>query len=347
VRGLFCAPWITLTNVPSEDSHSSPRSEAAQWLARRDRGLTPTEQDEYFEWLRKDAENARWMRQLEIFWIRLDRLRERLPTVSSTPNPDLHFPSSSRKRLWPAFVALAAAGVFAFNGNFALTQHHSGVTVHPRPQQITLEDGSLVELNETARIASHYTADLREVSLLRGEAHFIVAKNPARPFIVSVGDYQVRAVGTAFDIKMEPNDVSVLVTQGKVQLGGTRVKEKDLKAHPNLTAGQLAMIANSADASREPTIRVRDLSPTELEGALAWQSLRLEFADIPLREVVKEFNRFNARKLVIEDADTGNIAIGGTFRADNVDAFVRLLEIGFSVAARDRGDAIILAHRKS
>jgi transmembrane sensor len=90
---------------------------------------------------------------------------------------------------------------------------------------------------------------------------------------------------------------------------------------------------------------VRDFTPAEIERALAWQGLRLEFVDMPLRDVVAEFNRYNVRKLAVGDAATGNILVGGNFRADNLDSFVRLLDLGFGVTASPHGQEIVLWRR--
>ena len=89
-----------------------------------------------------------------------------------------------------------------------------------------------------------------------------------------------------------------------------------------------------------------ELTPAEIERALAWQGPRLEFVDMRLSEVVAEFNRYNARKLVVGDRATADILVGGNFRADNVDSFVRLLDVGFGVAAVPRGDEIVLRRRR-
>ena len=75
---------------------------------------------------------------------------------------------------------------------------------------------------------------------------------------------------------------------------------------------------------------------------LAWRSLRLEFVAMPLGRVVAEFNRYNRPQLIVADAETAAILVGGTFRADNVDAFVRLLNAGFGVSAFPNGENIIL-----
>ena len=92
---------------------------------------------------------------------------------------------------------------------------------------------------------------------------------------------------------------------------------------------------------------VAAVTPTEIARALSWQGVRLEFAELPLAEVVTEFNLRNRQQLVVDDAATGRLRVGGSFRADNVDGFVRLLEASFGVSAQRRADgALVLRHQK-
>ena len=81
-----------------------------------------------------------------------------------------------------------------------------------------LDDGSVAELNRGAEIEVNYTVAERRVVLRRGEALFTVAKNPARPFVVRAGGVDVRAVGTAFNVKLAGPNLEVLVTEGTVHV---------------------------------------------------------------------------------------------------------------------------------
>ena len=71
---------------------------------------------------------------------------------------------------------------------------------------------------------------------------------------------------------------------------------------------------------------------------MAWRGERLEFEGLPLRAVVAEFNLRNSRQLVIGDAAAGRVKVAGTFRADEPEAFARLLEAGFGLTI-ERHDA--------
>src|SRR5581483_9214616 len=85
----------------------------------------------------------------------------------------------------------------------------------------TLADGSVVELNGNTQVQVAYSPAERRVRLVQGEAHFTVAKNKRRPFWVEAQGVSVRAVGTAFNVRLDPQRVDVLVTEGRVPVAQT------------------------------------------------------------------------------------------------------------------------------
>lgn len=335
-----------------EQSSEVVESAAAQWLARRDRGLAASEQDAYLQWLFENPAHGVAINRLEKTWRALDQLEKWRPVHSRQPNPDLLAPPRRHVWRWPAALAAAAMLVFTlitFRHHPAELASTRQAIIHPGPERMTLEDGSIVELNAGAKVEVAFTPAERRVQLVRGEAHFTVAKNPARPFIVSVNKLCVRAVGTAFSVSLNREAVSVLVTEGKVRLDEMAVAVVDAEPSPHelshVCAGQQAVV--NVDQTGIPLVsEVREVTPSEIERALSWQGLRLEFVDMPLADVVVEFNRYNQRKLVIDDARTGTILVGGNFRADNVDTFVRLLDIGFGVTAVNRGNEVVLSRSR-
>jgi Fe2+-dicitrate sensor, membrane component len=340
-----------LIPVSSSDSPRTSSDSAEQWLARRDRGLSPAEQDAYLQWLREDPRRGLEIARLEKTWQRLDALRRWQPVHSPRPNPDLLAPA--RRFSWqrPTLFAVAAAVVLLFVLCYESPQpaENRSAVLHPGPERQTLSDGSLVELNAGAEIEVNFTDAQRSVRLLRGEAHFAVAKDPARPFVVTAAAYQVRAVGTAFSVDVNEATLAVLVTEGKVQLDELHAIAHDqvaLRPLSPLVAGQKAVVQLHETHASGDRFHVSELTPAEIETALSWQRMRLEFTGLPLRDVIREFNRYNSRKLVIEDADTGNLIIAGSFRADNVETFVRLLDAAFGIEARSRGTELVLVRRR-
>ena len=338
----------------SEPAGSAPdaiAAAAAVWLGLRDRGMSEAETAEFIRWLEQDARHAEVFAELDGAWKNLDRLHVLRPAGAAGIDADLLAP---RRRAQPHrrgyYAAVAAAAAIAF---VILWRPWFGdsperlavVTAVGAYQKLDLPDGSVVQLNTDSAIEINFTAGERRVRLVRGEVLFKVAKNPARPFIVTAGQVDVRAVGTAFNVRLRAERVEVLVTEGRVRVDDSAKGESLLQPRadaepPLLGAGERASIALPAAGPAAAT--VQPVAPLEVERALAWQERRLEFDAVPLREVVEEFNRYNTHKLVIGDPRLEARRFGGTFRADSYETFVRLLETNFGVTAEHTGQRTIL-----
>jgi transmembrane sensor len=333
---------------PRRSNLLTAEAQAAQWVARRDRELTPAEQDAYLQWMQEDPRHAALIARHEAMLWRMALLAEWQPGLGSEPNPDLFARRSGRRRWLAPLLAAAAALVAGFlfwrdAASFRPEGPEPKSYLRVNEQQV-LPDGSLVELKDGSQLTVRFSAAERRVRLTGGEAIFTVTKNPNRPFVVEAGKIAVRAVGTAFDVRLDPSSVDVLVTEGKVRLESSAETGPNAPAEPSVTAGQRAVVSVAPSA---PGPQVTDLTPAEIREALAWQTPRLQFFETPLGEAVAEFNRYNSRQLVLGDTALAPEPIGGTFRVDNIDGFVRLIEITLHVRTerRPNGDLVLTRTR--
>jgi transmembrane sensor len=307
---------------------------AAQWLARRDRGFTPAEQDAYLQWLRSDARHGAAMARLEKTWQALDVLASWQPEHSARPNPDLLAVPRRRVRwvvpAWLSAAAVLTVGFFLYQARTVETVPTPPAgPVAPAYERRVLADGSVIETNHGAVVTVDYSDAERSVRLVQGEAHFTVAKDAARPFVVQAGQMRIWALGTVFNVRLEPERVEVLVTEGRVRVDPPATSGPAVEP-PLLEAGQRAIITLQ-DAVLQSVVAQVDAA--EIAATLAWQPRWLDFADAPLIEVLAEFNRQGGPRLVLADPALAQLRVGGSFRADNADGFVRLLETGFGVQA--------------
>jgi len=215
-------------------------------------------------------------------------------------------------------------------------------------QRHFLPDGSLIEMRAGSEAEARFDAKERHVILLVGESHFSVAKNEERPFVVTADEARFEAVGTAFSVRLAEDEVNLLVTEGRV-----RVSPQPLQAEPTpaasvpappgkeLAANQLAII----ERKRQMAIpAVKQVSETELEERLSWKREILDFEATPLSAVVAAFNERNRDQLVLADEELGDMMIDGSFRSDNLPAFVRLIELTAGLKAdRSQAERIVLS----
>ena len=331
---------------PPDDSAAIDDA-AAAWVARRDRGLTPAQQDEFFQWLAADPRHGDRLARHQRGWSELAHLAQWRPEHGAEPNADLLAPPPSGARARPAraarrFLPLGLAAAAGMAWIFFAARPPTGpapvpVVLESGYRQQVLDDGTLAELNAGAQFTVAFTDGERRVRLTRGEILFTVAKNPARPFIVEARGVTVRAVGTAFNVRLEAASVEVLVTEGRVQLDRAAAP---LAAPSHVSAGERAIMPLvSGPPATAP------VTPELIDRELAWQPRLLEFASTPLAEVLVAFNRRNRLQLVVADPALAALPIGASFRSDNVDGFVRLLEASFGVRAERTADRKIVLRR--
>ncbi len=347
-----------------EGSEDRVASEAAAWVARRDRGLTAGEAAELAAWEAADPRHAAELRHFAASWRDLGDVSAVASLAAEARALDAATAARLRRwrlRCWVGGLGAAAAAVaFGYfwlpradarreGGALASGSAATAGTFLEVPgtsRRLTLPDGTRVDLNGSSRIEPEFSPARRRVRLLEGEAHFAVVKDPARPFVVAVDGIEVLAVGTAFNVRHAPGGIEVLVTEGRVSVEGA-VGGEILPPSP-VEAGQRARVARLARPAPElpapaPAVSVTPVSLAEMSDSLAWQGTRLVFDRLPLEQVIMAFNRHHPEQpLRLSDPRLRTRRISGIFRADNLDGFVRLLGEAFDIAAERKEDGEVL-----
>ena len=326
-----------------------PASVAAAWVMRQDRGLSPDEQDEFLQWLAANPRHSEAMARHRRAWENFDRLAGLHASVPAVPDPDLLAPPARarpqrtwRRLAWLAVPLAAAAAILLIvasrSGPVAVTSAGASLAVAQLTpiEERTLEDGSTIRLNRGATLQVAFTPDERRVHLERGEADFAVAKDSARAFVVESGGVKIRAVGTAFNVRLTEQAIEVIVTEGIVAVA--RGDASGAGVLSALSAGERAFVPRAASAA--PVIG--QLSKEELDRRLAWQPRLLGFADESLTTIVNEFNRHNPVVLRVADPALRELRLTVRFRSDNVSGFLRLLAADFDVRSEPGADGEIV-----
>jgi transmembrane sensor len=335
----------------SSDSDEAVEAQAAAWLAERDDGMSQEDLEAFARWRQEDSRHDTAVIRLERTWQALQQLRNFRPQARMHPDCDLLAPRARPRLCRAPALAFASAlvallGVVMVRWIYPSAQAYS--TAAAGYQHVLLSDGTVMEMRAETDVVVRFGREERRVQLKRGEAHFTVAKDRERPFFVTAGDVSVRAVGTAFNVIHAGDKVEVLVTEGRVAIEDAkkmpRVVSQEL---PALQAGDRAVLASPTLITRgaEPapmSIVVEKLAPEKIREALAWQGPRLVFFETPLSEVVAQFNRHNTVQLVLGDPELGSIPVGGSFRAENLEAFVRLLSDGNGIDVIRSGNRLEL-----
>ena len=288
---------------------------AADWVARRDLGtLSAVEEAAFQAWLSADARHLGAYGRAEAVLGRLERLNA--TALDSASLEGAEQPKWNRRRLvltgGVAASIAAALGIAQYLPKSIPDQAYS--TAMGEVRKVVLADRSVVTLNTDTKIKVRFTEELREISLLQGEALFDVAKNKKRPFIVSAGDTQIRAVGTSFSVSMLPEKpVEVLVKEGVVELR----RAGDSAAIPVRASANI-----QATAPIDAPIVTVAVPEQKLVRDLAWQGGQIALDNQSLEDAASEFARYSKVRIVVDPA-VSEKTITGLFAANDPVGFAK------------------------
>lgn len=331
---------ISSALLPDED----PEKVAAEWVLRHDTGLDEAARREFETWRAADPRHEEAFARLSGLWTDFERGGENSAAQAILERVELRARKRRRRRAALSAVALLALLATAVPGLMRRDEpvERTASAALPFEPVRKLPDGSIVELNTGAEIAVRFEESTRRVVLVRGEAHFRVEKDARRPFVVEANGVAVRAVGTAFTVQLERDEVEVVVTDGRIAIDRTAptAPPGPTAAEPaplaTVAAGNRVLVATAASPTSPP--RIEAMSDAQIERRLAWRIPRLEFDGMELAQAVKLMNRENRLQIVLGEEAIGRLRISGLFRTDSPAAFVTIVTRSFGLSATQRNE---------
>ncbi len=327
--------------------------QAAAWVVRLNSDqATRSEREAFREWLEADEAHAMAYAEHSALFAGLRHLSDDdeardilLPRADRMAGPRL-----SRRGLIAAGAALAAG-----MAGLVLAPMFAEQTVETEPgeqKHIRLADGSDLVVNTASKVRVHLSDHERRIVLDRGQVFFQVAKDRARPFRVFVGTDEVRALGTAFDVRRIDDTARVTLEEGKVAiyrhavpqevapLTSSAAAKSDLAMRPSavLTPGQQAIVSGKAAVS---------VQSVNLEAVQAWRYGRLILDDTPLGDTVADLNRYGGPQIVLDDPSLAGIKVSGVFHTGDPATFVNSIVAAFPVKVTYQDDQKIVLTRKA
>lgn len=347
-----------MQNPEASGQSAAPSEQALEWLAILESKQVSEECLRAFRlWLHENpAHRAAW-EKTQAFWSGLDRLPvEDIADIlamgesasadtaaSSAVVPRLHedsppadtraatvdspgrrdrstiWRSPARRRLGIALAAslFLALSLWVQNDPAFYADHYTRVG---EQRNVTLSDGSTVQLNTDTAVSLDFASEARRLVLHRGEAYFQVAAGARRPFEVATDFGTVRALGTAFSVRAGDGSAEVTVYEHSVSVtaqNGTTLSR--------LGQGrQVRFTETSLDLPQ----------PADLHRQGAWRRRQLVFEDLPLAEVVRELNRYRPGRITILDADAARQRVTGNIDIRTPDLALQSLVESLPVASR-------------
>lgn len=270
------------------DTDNSPRNAALAWFVRLESGDADAGQRaDFARWLAQDPAHRREYERLAGVWRDLDRVPD--------PRPARRRSAVTRRGLLAGAGAAAAVAVaVAFTPVIGSGTIRTGTGER---RSLTLDDGSLVDLDAGSGITPAFTPADRRVRLVDGRARFTAAAGRDRPFTVTCGDHSVTTRDAAFTVHGHTEGVVVAVEHGTVEVARHGIHQA--------TLGAGACRIHGAAGPGTPV-------PDGVTIESAWRQGRLVFRDQPLAAVVADLNRYHPARIVLWGAALAGLRVDGT-----------------------------------
>lgn len=304
---------------------------ASDWHVRRQQpGWTSADERALDAWLAEDATHAAALARVGRAWQDAAQLQQMFPAAygqarpAAAPARARASDGADRRRLgWlhrPVLgAALACALVETLGYGWQRWENTASYAVDIATgagelRHIDLPDGSQVALNANSQLQVRYYPRRRESLLGKGEAFFKVASGAARPFTVDSGSYQVRVVGTAFNVRAAPPELVVQVQEGRVE-----VRSKVATDAPVVAMGPGTALAIDAASGRRRELAVPADTIAE------WTSGQIYFKRTPLAEVAAALARYLDQPVEVEGGTLQSLPISGLLALQSPERFLQAL----------------------
>lgn len=304
--------------------------QAAEHFAKR-HGASLPQRRACDAWLKENDRNAETYNEFQRLWNHAGSLADD-PELQAMKAADLAA-FRRRKLLRPQrLMAVAATLVMLVGAGYLFTQSNqpsppiSYATTLGEQRTQALPDGSEVTLNTDSAFEFQFSKSRRAISLTRGEAQFEVAHDASRPFIVSIDEDTVTALGTRFQVRRESDSTVVTLLEGSVEVAHGR--ERHL-----LSPNERAIL------SKRTGISIASVDP---DVATGWLGGWLRFRGAPLSEVIVEANRYSELKLRLGDPRLADVQLSGNFHAGDNVSVADAVSLILPVRVEQRGGEIVL-----
>ena len=298
--------------------------EAAFWL--RAQSGDGMDWDAFTTWLEADPRHRIAFDDMALIDERIDGLREEILGRHPANDTDEEEPPK-RTRAWAWGGSVVAAGMLVAIASTwysrPLDRPHTYAAAPGAARKVELASG----LTATVSGGSRLTVNGPGQFALDGTAFFDIRHDPSRAILLNVAGYEIRDIGTQFDVTSDGVSVRVAVTRGAVSVLARGA------ANPiRVDAGYAAM--GGADG------RV-SVFQTNASAIGAWRAGRFVYDRVPLSLVAADISRYTGQK-VLASGLAGATPFSGVLAPGSRDAMVESLHRLTGVGARKEGDAILL-----
>lgn len=268
-------------------------------------------------WLNEDEKNQEEFRHLKSYWDAEVTYNKEISANVSIAKLEQNIQGQimhlNGKRSFHTIFSIAAAIVilialsvtyyFYHSSQNQTAQNYYTYMAGDNQSSFVLKDGTVITLNKNSQltISNLYGKRVRSVKLT-GEAYFNVAKNPAKPFKVEMGNASITVIGTHFDVITDAKSDEIIATlvEGSIKFRGAEQT--------------IIMTPNQQLTFNRSTNKV-NLESVDSDVTTAWKNGVLKYKSISFSQLISNLRDSYQVDIRIKNAKLldPNVKVSGAF----------------------------------
>jgi transmembrane sensor len=334
------------------------------------------------DWMMQSENNRKELEQNEALWNALEIIKNRPKFEPGRGYESFrkHFQIENNTGKSPKidsgnFYWRIAAGILLIISISTLVLYYTGIqkdkisffeltTPQGSHTRLTLTDGTTVWLNAGSKLKypNKFNSKNRTV-YLEGEAFFSVKKDPRHPFIVMTSDVNVKALGTAFNVKAYPNEGSIETTlvTGIVEIEGNKSKNNNINTIKLLPSQRAVFIKTTgklllndqeqkelkkASPDKNVNIRLKESiilsQEVNTEIYTSWIENRLVFDNETFESIALKLERRYGAIIIFNDYKIKKYRFSGKFPEISIDRALNALQFASPFKYKIKQDTIYI-----
>ncbi len=201
--------------------------------------------------------------------------------------------------------------------DIALVQQYEYKTNKGSISSIRIEDGSVIWLSSETELFLEKYSDNRIIARMNGEAYFDLVPDTERNFLIDLGYFMVRDIGTTFNVRAynQENNISVSLATGIIDL----ISKNN---EPLLSMKPQELISFDKETKN---ISVMEKDPAIIS---AWKDNKFVFIDRTLADICKELENWYNVEIEIANSELASIRYTSVVkRTSNLESVLKLLRV--------------------
>lgn len=176
-------------------------------------------------------------------------------------------------------------------------------------KEVILNDGSRLLLDSNSAVSIVFEDTIRNITLHTGRVQFTVADDSERPFSVTAGNWNIKALGTVFQVFKKNGNISIAVQEHSVSISSTSTASYSTASTGTIINNGQQLLVNNDILSTPTKAEMKQLS--------AWQQQRLIVNDRPLSDLIEELEYYHNIHIILADSTLTDLRVTGVFSITN------------------------------